>query len=397
MTIDDGAKNGRRSTNKVLWIGAAVVCLLLLLTVILVAHNTNAINRWDTKYESLVYNLTKDRKDTVKEDAEIKKARSSSLTQDQDFLRDEQQALEKERNQLRNFSSSLTKERGALKDERDVLRNERNQLAIYFNNLTKERDALREERDALKDERVALKEDRDQLKIQSSNLTEYRNALEEEKDSMRAEREAMTAERGVLKGAQDYLKILTFNITKDRDTLRDERDALRNERDQLKVLSSNRTKEIEALQARNKALTASRDRLQVEVNRLQGNETAKTCFPGWSIFKNKCYYFSRKGQSETWDVSKKDCQERGGELAMPKTLDELTFVSRSSSYTWIGLSDKLQEGVWEWVDGTQLEMEFWKEGEPNDTGNEDCVEVSRDEVKWNDAPCNRKFSWACEA
>ncbi|XP_020490206.1 C-type lectin domain family 4 member M [Labrus bergylta] len=407
MTIDDGGKN-ERSLSLVWRIGAAVVCLvLLLLTVILVAHNTSAINSWDAKYEDLISNLTKDRGTRDKQD----KTESSSLTQTRDIasverdalrnereaLKEEREALTSERNQLQNYSSSLTKDRDALKDEREALKEERGQLKIYSSNMTKERDDLRDERKALRDERAALKNERDQLKIQSSNLTEYKGVLKEEQGAIKDERDALAIERAALKVERNNLKVLTFNLTKDRDTLIDERDALRIERNQLKIHSSNLTKEMGILQSKYNTVALRRDRLQEELNRLNLNQTA-SCLPGWNLHNNKCYYYSPKGKTDTWENSRADCLARGGDLAMPKTQDELVFVSKGNSYSWIGLSDKLQEGVWQWVDGTDLEdLGFWKEGEPNDQGSEDCVEVSRSQVKWNDAPCRNKFPWTCEA
>ncbi|XP_060905413.1 CD209 antigen-like [Labrus mixtus] len=407
MTIDDGEKN-ERSLSVVWRIGAAVVCLvLLLLTVILVAHNTSAINGWDAKYEDLIYNLTKDRGTRDKQD----KIESSSLTQtrdiasgEQDALRNEREALKEERgaltserNQLQNYSRSLTKDRDALKDEREALKEERGQLKIYSSNMTTERDDLRDERKALRDERAALKNERDQFKIQSSNLTEYKGFLKEEQGAIKDERDALTIERAALKVERNDLKVLIFNLTKDRDTLIDERDAFRIERDQLKINSSKLNKELGILQGKYNTVAQRRDMLQDDLNRLKLNQTA-SCFPGWKLHNNKCYYYSPKGKTDTWEKSRADCLARGGDLAMPKTESELVFVSRGNSYSWIGLSDNLQEGVWQWVDGTDLEGPgSWKEGEPNDAGNEDCVELSRDEVKWNDAPCRNAFSWTCES
>ncbi|KAM6995348.1 uncharacterized protein LKV04_007577 [Tautogolabrus adspersus] len=416
MTIDDGRKNGR-PLSLVWWIGAAAVCLvLLLLTVILVAHNTSAINSWDAKYEDLIYNLTKDRGTRDKQDniqsssrtqtRDIPSVERDALRNEREALKEEREALKSERNQLQNYSSSLIKNGDALKDERKALKDERDQLKIYSTNMTKERDDLRDERKALRDERVALKNEQDQLKIQSSNLTEYKGVLKQEQDAIKDEREALTAERGALKIERNNLIVLTLNLSKDRDTLRDEqgalrdeRDALKNERDQLKMSCSNLTKEMEKLQSKYDFVARRRDRLQEEVQRLTLNQTV-SCLPGWSLYNNKCYYYSPDGNSKNWENSRKDCQARGGDLAMPKTKAELKFVSRGNSYSWIGLSDQLEEGTWHWVDGAELEgLGFWKEGEPNDFGSrgEDCVEVSRDEVKWNDAPCRQTFSWTCEA
>uniref|UniRef100_A0A3Q3W9Q9 C-type lectin domain-containing protein n=1 Tax=Mola mola TaxID=94237 RepID=A0A3Q3W9Q9_MOLML len=185
-------------------------------------------------------------------------------------------------------------------------------------------------------------------------------------------------------------KDVIYEITKGRDDVRDERD-------QLKITANNLTQEIQALQDQYVAVVASRDELQAEVNRLSLNRTDNPCHLGWKKFNKKCYYVSSNGVSKTWANSRKDCQERGADLVIITTKEELDFVKKSYSVTWIGLS-RGQGGGWTWVDGTDLEGEgFWQDDEPNNAdGNENCVEVSRDMAAWNDVPCSRKFSWVCE-
>ncbi|XP_074539364.1 uncharacterized protein LOC141800601 [Halichoeres trimaculatus] len=379
MTIDDGSKSGRRSPSSVWWIGTSVVCLvLLLLSVILVAQNTSAINRWDTKYENLIRNLTTTRDKPDEPDQQ--KLRSSSLTQDRDALKEER--------------DSVRKELEALMEERQALKSERHQLGNYSGDLLKDRNALKDEREALRNERATLKDERDQLKIFFSNLTRLKVVHKEDpiqkQDACRDEREALTAQL-------DLLKLQTLNLTTGRDTMRDEMDGIIRERDSLKMRNKNLSESLNDLRAQYNRVLGQRDRFQEEINILSANQTGKVCLSGWTLFNNKCYFFSRGGLSKSWEESQADCQSRGGDLAMPKTKAELTFVSKGNTYTWIGLTDKAHEGKWQWVDGTDLENTgFWKKGEPNNTGNEDCAEVSRSEVKLNDAPCSNEFSWACE-
>ncbi|XP_075937544.1 CD209 antigen-like protein C isoform X2 [Anarhichas minor] len=184
---------------------------------------------------------------------------------------------------------------------------------------------------------------------------------------------------------------LIYSLTIDKDTLRDERD-------QLKINSGNLTKEMEVLQSQYNAMAESRDKLQEEVNELNLNRTDQPCHQGWESFRDKCYFFSPNGVTKTWESSRNYCKEKGADLVIITTKEELNFVARTTEITWIGLSDNEQEGKWKWVDGTDLlSDEFWQKGEPNDHGdNEDCAEVSRSTMKFNDVPCTRKFSWACE-
>lgn len=78
--------------------------------------------------------------------------------------------------------------------------------------------------------------------------------------------------------------------------------------------------------------------------------------------------------------------------------EEMNFVKKSYSITWIGLQREGTGDTWKWVDGSILVGDgFWQEDEPNNAdGEEDCVEVSRGAAAWNDVPCSRHFSWVCE-
>ncbi|XP_050932194.1 CD209 antigen-like protein E isoform X2 [Lates calcarifer] len=183
---------------------------------------------------------------------------------------------------------------------------------------------------------------------------------------------------------------LVYNLTKDRDALRDERE-------QLKRNSSSLNKELDVLQSQYKAVAASRDKLQEDVRRLNHSKTERNCHQGWIKFNNKCYYASDKGAAKTWEESRKDCLQRRADLVIITTKDELDFVSKIYTRTWIGLSDMQQENKWKWVDGSDLiGGGFWQSGEPNNSGDEDCVEISRSNGEWNDALCSIEIPWICE-
>uniref|UniRef100_A0A3B5A4G7 C-type lectin domain-containing protein n=1 Tax=Stegastes partitus TaxID=144197 RepID=A0A3B5A4G7_9TELE len=122
----------------------------------------------------------------------------------------------------------------------------------------------------------------------------------------------------------------------------------------------------------------------------------KVCLQGWIMFNNKCYYISEKGQNKNWEDSRRDCLQRGVDLVMPTTKEELAFVARIHDRTWIGLSDMKQEGTWLWVDGSGVRTAFWRSGEPNNHGDEDCVEIIKEHEKWNDARCSKSESHSCK-
>ncbi|KAK9513496.1 hypothetical protein VZT92_027023 [Zoarces viviparus] len=291
-----------------------------------------------------------------------------------------------------NLIYSLTKDRDTLSDERD-------QLKINSGNLTKEMEVLQSQYNAMAENRDKLQQEVNRLNLSRTNQPCHKG-WESFRDKC-----YFFSPNGVTKtwesSRNDYCRAigdhldlkcenLIYNLTIDRDTLRDERD-------QLKINSGNLTKEMEVLQSQYNAMAESRDKLQQEVNRLNLSRTDQPCHKGWESFRDKCYYFSPTGVSNTWESSRNDCKERGADLVIITTKEEMDFVVRTIERTWIGLFDKEQEGKWKWVDGTDLlSDEFWQKGEPNNRDNEDCAEVSRSAMKFNDVPCTTRFSWACE-
>ncbi|KAI4887007.1 hypothetical protein NFI96_004326 [Prochilodus magdalenae] len=116
-------------------------------------------------------------------------------------------------------------------------------------------------------------------------------------------------------------------------------------------------------------LTAERDQLQKKLLELE--EANKQ---GWRYFDSSIYYITTKKKS--WSDSRQDCIEREADLVIINSPEEQEFISRvfGDWEAWIGLTDIETEGVWKWVDGSELTTRFWWTGEPsNHGGNEDCA------------------------
>uniref|UniRef100_A0A8C9NWH6 C-type lectin domain-containing protein n=1 Tax=Spermophilus dauricus TaxID=99837 RepID=A0A8C9NWH6_SPEDA len=122
----------------------------------------------------------------------------------------------------------------------------------------------------------------------------------------------------------------------------------------------------------------------------------RPCPWGWEVFQGNCYLFSRT--LGTWENSVSSCQDLGAHLVIVNNAAEQRFLRywdiRKSQRTWIGLSDHNNEGSWYWVDNTPLQLSYWKEGEPNNAGDEDCVELFVED--WNDSKCTAQNFWICE-
>ncbi|KAL1772948.1 Cd209f [Sigmodon hispidus] len=122
----------------------------------------------------------------------------------------------------------------------------------------------------------------------------------------------------------------------------------------------------------------------------------RPCPWDWELFQGSCYLFSRTLGS--WEASASSCQDLGAHLVVINSVEEQRFLKywnvRKNQRSWIGLSDHMLEGSWQWVDETPLRLSFWKEGEPNNDGDEDCVELFMDD--WNDNKCTEQNFWVCE-
>ena len=95
----------------------------------------------------------------------------------------------------------------------------------------------------------------------------------------------------------------------------------------------------------------------------------------------------------------------GGYLATITSSEENAFVAaRLLNAGWMGASDVSVEGQWRWVTGPETGQLFWTglsggtlaegmyenwaNGEPNDSGGEDCAQyLSGSSGEWNDLPC----------
>ncbi|XP_049328644.1 CD209 antigen-like protein C [Astyanax mexicanus] len=195
---------------------------------------------------------------------------------------------------------------------------------------------------------------------------------------------------------------IQFNhLTAERDQLQTSYTNLTAERDQLQTSNTNLTAERDQLQTSNTNLTAERDQLQAERDDLprRCSELDKAVRDGWIYFSSSLYYVST--ERKNWTESRNDCRKRGSDLVIINSREEQVFINtlRKGQWVWIGLSDGETEGVWKWVDGSELITGFWRLGQPNNHGNEDCVFYGflSDPVKnWADYPCNQQLIWICE-
>ncbi|XP_029582743.1 C-type lectin domain family 12 member B-like [Salmo trutta] len=125
-----------------------------------------------------------------------------------------------------------------------------------------------------------LTEEREQLQASYNNLTEARDQLQRERDLLQASYNNLIAERDQLQRERDLLQASYNNLIAERDQLQRERDLL----------------------VRN--LTCARS----------------SCPDGWRKFDCSCYFLSI--ESKTWEESRQDCLNRGGDLVIIQSRGE---------------------------------------------------------------------------
>ncbi|XP_071824781.1 macrophage mannose receptor 1-like isoform X2 [Apostichopus japonicus] len=126
------------------------------------------------------------------------------------------------------------------------------------------------------------------------------------------------------------------------------------------------------------------------------------CLPGWEMYQKKCYYFDKTAY-KIWEDSRTECLSYGADLVIIKDTDVENWLTTKiltleGSY-WIGLHDLSLEGDFEWVDGTKLSetgLTRWDVNEPNNVGEEDCVEIYTNGL-WNDQTCTEVKGLICDA
>ena len=109
----------------------------------------------------------------------------------------------------------------------------------------------------------------------------------------------------------------------------------------------------------------------------------------------------------SWADAGAACRAMGGSLAVPADAAEeaeiASGLTQGTEYVWLGLSDRVVEGIFAAEDGVAATYFHWMPGEPNDGAarNEDCVALVAIDASargWNDTECDdreRIRNYAC--
>lgn len=120
-------------------------------------------------------------------------------------------------------------------------------------------------------------------------------------------------------------------------------------------------------------------------------------------FGDSCYYFSSASQRLNFDEANKFCTSNSSHLLIINDNEEQQFVRNAvagKGYFWLGLTDREEENVWKWVDGTMPIFKKWKPGQPDNwthghEDGEDCAGLIHN-ANWNDFYCTDRIGFICE-
>ena len=116
--------------------------------------------------------------------------------------------------------------------------------------------------------------------------------------------------------------------------------------------------------------------------------------PGCS---DDCSLYFLNPQSMTGSQAQAFAQTLGANLVSIQSAAENSCIISSlnsmgqSGVIWIGFSDEITEGTFIWYDQSPVTYTNWAPGEPNQAGNEDCVQIYAD-GSWNDLSCSSNNS-----
>ena len=106
----------------------------------------------------------------------------------------------------------------------------------------------------------------------------------------------------------------------------------------------------------------------------------------------------------TWQRAKQYCSNREAHLVNASSIGEYDYIttevlltSNKAERIWIAVNDRKIEGNFVGSEGKSRAFFNWDGDEPNQRGNQDCMEIGVDlNGKWNHLSCYAKRSFVCE-
>jgi len=126
-------------------------------------------------------------------------------------------------------------------------------------------------------------------------------------------------------------------------------------------------------------------------------EQRPTCGEGETLFEGSCYWVGESG-SFTYAEAVEACRGRGMRLASIHSQRENAFINALTDgwSSWIGLSDALTEGDFQWLDGSPLDYQNWGTLQPDGGDLQDCAYIYGFSGYWKDFMCDYHEGAVCK-
>jgi len=118
---------------------------------------------------------------------------------------------------------------------------------------------------------------------------------------------------------------------------------------------------------------------------------------------NHCYLVTDGTKADHWGAADAFCQGWGGYLVTIGSDAENTFVYDQTNLLvgnplsfWIGMSDILADGTFEWSSGEPVGSTNWATGRPSDTLGCDAAVLGNDTGTWTTQFCENSNFYVCE-
>ncbi|OFY15392.1 MAG: hypothetical protein A2X02_03095 [Bacteroidetes bacterium GWF2_29_10] len=109
---------------------------------------------------------------------------------------------------------------------------------------------------------------------------------------------------------------------------------------------------------------------------------------------HRYYYYNNKVK---WQQANTICTSNKAYLASINSLGENNFIqSIITDNSLIGGTDSVTEKTWKWINNETFSFTNWNTGEPNNSGNEDYLEIYKSDGKWNDVSSNSLLNFVME-
>ncbi|XP_041806919.1 CD209 antigen-like [Chelmon rostratus] len=135
-------------------------------------------------------------------------------------------------------------------------------------------------------------------------------------------------------------------------------DSVQHSAAELSAMRADLTERLQASDGEFSSLTEERDLLNASLVKItQELNRLSPCPAGWTKFRCACYLLSN--ESGSWETGREDCSARGADLVVVDSTEEQRFLSNftaEGTLAWIGLTDRVKEGTWTWIDGAPLTL-----------------------------------------